>query len=368
MLGAKTFFKSIFPKVLEFVTQKREARSVSIVLDVLISLADRLPLPVTVKQVLDPMLNLLYYDACFMELVLEVSKHMGQDFIRFQLYPRLVQIANKAVLTSGKGQRARQRIFRPTPQVSEHLNFSLMLLQAILKDIEPMTVMGTLIEDTLHKDIQQPSILFQILLLPYPDLKILSGTSNLLVEGAMMGGGKAYVRETLLPNLEPIFFVSDDSTMEYVMAISYLYKKLRDMIGDEAITKATSNWCSIEKARSTDTKVVVEGLHRNSELLNTSMQKGRKTRKKDLSYRWLRKKQDKPILPFTPIMPQGIKVAPESYMTSLEGDFESGFKCVHQFKLSVSKVKFMVAEEIGQLVLGTRFLNLPSTFTEFPCS
>ena len=47
----------------------------------------------------------------------------------------------------------------------------------------------------------------QILLLPYPDLSVLCRTAALLVDGAISGGGRKYVLGTLIPNLEPIFFL-----------------------------------------------------------------------------------------------------------------------------------------------------------------
>jgi len=289
-------------------------------------------------------------------LALNVSKHLGGSFIRFQLYPRLVEIVKKVVLATGKSQRARrQRMFRPTTQISEHLSYSLVLLQCILEEIEPSVIMKTLIEDTLHKDIQQPSILFQMLLLPYPDLSVLSNTARLLVEGSKVGGGIEYMQETLLPNLEPIFYVSEDSTPEYVTSISYLYKLLCREIGEEGVRLATREWPSTDSVRAQDTASVE--LSMKAVLLSNYEEArppwaGEGLRKKKLSYGWLRKSQDRPVLPFNPLMPEGIKIAPESYMTSLDDKFEQGFKCIHQFKPSVSKVRFMVGEEMGQLVLA----------------
>ena len=358
VLGAKKFFKTIFPKILEFLSQKRDSNSVHVVSDVLVSLVDHIPLPVTVKQLLDPMLNLLYYDTSFVQLILNICRHIGEGFIRFQLYPRLVEIVKKAVFPTGNSPRGRKGVFRPTQQISEHLSCALMLLQHIIEQIQPKIILKTLVEDTLHKDIQQPSILFQILLLPYPDLTVLSHTSSLLVEGAKFGGGVDYLEKSLLPNLEPIFYVnedSDDSTSTYVRAISYLYGRLCREIGEDIVCETTKSWNASEKLRSKDTRDIdlkMAALH--SQWNSSVVSKRNEVRKtKKLSYRWLRKGMgDKPVLTFSPIMPEGIKVAPESYMSSLEDNFNMGFRCIHQFNSSISKLRFMVAEEMGQLALA----------------
>ena len=255
LLGARPFFKSIFPKILEMVgapqrkAEKPRIRSLSAIL---IKLVEALPLPVAVKQVLDPMLNLLYHHEDFMILVLRVSRHLGDTFVRCQLYPRLVEIVKKGILSTGKTQRARQRVFRPPPQVSDHLTCSLTLLRAIISRMDAQVVMRGLIADTLHREVQQPGILFQALLIPYPDYAVLSLTADLLVEGSRMGGGREYLEGTLLPNLEPIFYVSEDEPprSDYLLAISYLYQRLCAEIGIGKVTDATSEWQSIERIRS----------------------------------------------------------------------------------------------------------------------
>ncbi len=74
------------------------------------------------------------------------------------------------------------------------------------------------------------------------------------------------------------------------------------------------------------------------------------------SYAWLRRAGGEwPLLSFSPIVPEGIKVAPESYVVSLEDESpELGieFRCLHQFKASVSRLKFMVADEMGQVAVA----------------
>ena len=62
----------------------------------------------------------------------------------------------------------------------------------------------------------------QILLLPYPDLSVLCRTAALLVDGAISGGGRKYVLGTLIPNLEPIFFLGQDPADYYIAAVTFL--------------------------------------------------------------------------------------------------------------------------------------------------
>ncbi len=82
--------------------------------------------------------------------MLGFSRHLGRDFIRCQLYPRLIEIVKKTVFasTSGKskapmafggGGLPRKRAFRPTPQISEHLSCTLMLLQVRRSKTLPKT-------------------------------------------------------------------------------------------------------------------------------------------------------------------------------------------------------------------------------------
>lgn len=75
-----------------------------------------------------------------------------------------------------------------------------------------------------------------------------------------------------------------------------------------------------------------------------------------LEHSWLRQSEGKAVvLPFAPVMPEGIKVSPETYVTSLDDNSLGSadkFKCVHHQKLGVSKIRIMVAEEMGDLVFA----------------
>ena len=120
-------------------------------------MAARLPLPVIVKKVLDPLLNLLYYDPCFAGLVCDLSQRLGRTFVQTQVYPRLVEIAGRAVMAAGRSGR-----LRPTPQATDHLGSALALLTAVRGHVDPAVVMRTLVEDTWRGEVQQPGLLLQV--------------------------------------------------------------------------------------------------------------------------------------------------------------------------------------------------------------
>ena len=157
LLGADCFFRNLYPKVIELVAQGGGSGSAALVSEVVTTMAARLPLPVIVKKVLDPLLNLLYYDPCFAGLVCDLSQRLGRTFVQTQVYPRLVEIAGRAVMAAGRSGR-----LRPTPQATDHLGSALALLTAVRGHVDPAVVMRTLVEDTWRGEVQQPGLLLQV--------------------------------------------------------------------------------------------------------------------------------------------------------------------------------------------------------------
>ena len=107
-----------------------------------------------------------------------------------------------------------------------------------------------------------------------------------------MGGGREYLEGTLLPNLEPIFYVSEDEPprSDHLLAISYFYQRLCAEIGIGKVTDATSAWQSIERIRSCQAMAQEGGrpsLPEEDDHEETSSFSARDPQKKSASYRYV---------------------------------------------------------------------------------
>ena len=190
VLGEGKFFSLVLPRIFE---QEKSAGPA------VCALVGRLPLPIALRQIVEPLLTLLYSNQkAYSALIVQTAEELGGAFVRTHLYPRLIAMLSWA-MSNEADRYAKTKAVYLRAQVPEMMIGAMGVLESVLPAMERDTILKTLVEDAKFlrgggSEMQQPSVLFRLLLSSHPNGEVMASGARLLARVADIVG-RARVQE-----------------------------------------------------------------------------------------------------------------------------------------------------------------------------